>query len=139
MSSPLKNDSDARKSFRKELFKVMPGLKWTIHKTRGSRYIQMEPGHYIGAIEATATISSGMNRLFTLSVSRHQKYDGTVFYKAESSGYGTRAPWLYSWEDKTVARALRGLQSHYERMESEYGNQARYLREARQQTNEPTH
>lgn len=100
--------------FRKELTGVMPGYKWTVHKT-GEGYFH-----------ATGIQSSGFNRLSTLSVVR-LKRAGVVFYEVKSAGYGTRAKWLHCNSDITLARALRGLQSHYEQVANKYRSHASSL------------
>ena len=89
------------KEFRAELLKIMPGYKWTIHKTISEN-----------EIEATGTMSSGSNRLSTLFIVRSER-DGEVTYEAKSAGYGRSACWLSSYADGTLARALRGLQQAY--------------------------
>ena len=104
--------------FRKELVKIMPGYKWTIH-TKASGYLS-----------ATGTQSSGFNRLSTLSVSRREQ-DGKIRYEAKSAGFGLRARWLHTNEDGTLARALRGLQDHYEAMANTYCSHAEYLKAGR--------
>lgn len=105
--------------FRKELVKIMPGYEWTVHQTKAD-----------GCLCATGTQSSGFNRLSTLSVSRREK-DGSVRYEAKSAGFGLRARWLHTNTDRTLARALRGLQNHYEAMANTYNSHAAYLRDAR--------
>ncbi len=94
--------------FRAELEKLMPGYQWTVHKSISENHI-----------EATGTKSSGFNRLCTLSAVRIDGLDG-VSYEVKSAGYGLRAPWLYTHTNKTLARALRGLQDHYERKAQTY-------------------
>ena len=106
--------------FRKELVKLMPGYDWTVHKVR--------PGDV--AICATGTKSSGFNRLSTLSISRIEK-DGVVTYEAKSAGFGTRARWMHTHTDGTLARALRGLQNHYEVMANTYRGLASALQSGR--------
>ena len=98
----------------------MPGYSWTVHKSSTSDYM-----------EATGTKSSGFNRLSTLRVVRVEKYNGTAWYEAESSGFGLRAPWLGKNSDATLARALRGLQKHYEERAATYAGHARALQSAR--------
>ena len=105
--------------FRKEMVKIMPGYDWTVHKTKVD-----------GFLEATGTQSSVFNRLSTLSVERRER-DGNVRYTAKSAGFGMRARWLHTNEDGTLARALRGLQDHYEAMANTYRSHAKYLEEAR--------
>lgn len=112
--------------FRAELTKIMPGYDWTVH--RQSRYAP-------DFLEATGIQSSGFNRLSTLSVTRREKGPAVV-YEAKSAGYGTRAPWLHTNADSTLARALRGLQQHYETMANTYRGHAAALQSARA-TQEP--
>ena len=118
------------KEFRAELVKVMPGYSWTVHKPLNSRM----PAHLIEdfpeVLTATGIRSSGSNRLSTLEVERRE-HDGHVTYTARSSGYGTRAPWLHAHRDDTLARALRGLQTHYEAMASKYSSHAGALKVGR--------
>jgi hypothetical protein len=105
--------------FRKELVKIMPGYDWTVHKTKAE-----------GHLEATGTQSSGFNRLSTLSVERREK-DGKARYTAKSAGFGLRARWLHTNEDGTLARALRGLQDHYETTANTYRSHAEHLKVGR--------
>lgn len=97
----MKGETVNANEFRKELVKIMPGYAWVVHQTKASGYL-----------EATGTQSSGFNRLSTLSVVRREQ-DGKSRYEAKSSGFGLGARWLHTNEDKTLARALRGLQDHY--------------------------
>src|SRR5574343_311388 len=107
--------------FRKELLKVMPGYKWTVHRefNMGSVYMT-----------ALGIQTSGFNRLSTLEVVRREK-DGATNYTVRSSGYGVKAPWLGEYVYSTLARALRGLQNHYERMGREYLSHASRLENGR--------
>lgn len=105
--------------FRKELVKIMPGYEWTVHQTKSTGYLS-----------ATGTQSSGFNRLSTLSVTRREK-DGKSRYEVKSAGYGLRARWLHTNEDDTLARALRGLQDHYEATANTYRSHAEYLKAGR--------
>lgn len=102
----------------------MPGYKWTVHKAE-------EPEKFI---EATGVKTAGFNRTSTLSVVRRQtdKFGekGTE-YTVKSSGYGAKASWLATNKDKTLARALRGLQNIYEHMASQYNSHAEALESAR--------
>lgn len=104
--------------FRRDLLKIMPGYKWTVH--RGSDTY----------LKATGIQSSGFNRLSTLSVTRRVRGDVSEF-EAKSAGFGTRAKWLHTNTDYTLARALRGLQSHYEAVANNYRSHAAYLASAR--------
>lgn len=109
-------------AFRAELLKLMPGYDWTVHR------------QFKGAVRitATGTQSSGFNRLSTLEVTRTD-LDGKVTYAARSAGHGTRARWMHENTDGTLARALRGLQQHYEDMANTYRSLA-----ARMQTGRTT-
>ena len=113
-----------RNDFRKELMKIMPGYKWTVH--RKNIYAKKDDGF----LSATGIQSSGFNRLSTLEVCRRNK-DNVVEYTAKSAGFGKSAPWLNEYTDSTLARTLRGLQKHYEVMEQKYGNHERALRAGR--------
>ena len=112
--------------FRKELIKIMPGYTWTIHR----------PNCYAkNYLSATGIQSSGFNRLSTLQVVTSVK-DGEVKYDVKSAGNGRNAPWLSDYTDKTLARALRGLQNYYEAVASKYGNHASALQSARKRGND---
>lgn len=105
--------------FRKELVKIMPGYDWTVHRTKATCYLK-----------ATGIQSSGSNRLSTLSVVRREQNE-KVRYEAKSAGFGLRAQWLHANEDGTLARALRGLQDHYEATANTYRSHAEYLKAGR--------
>lgn len=105
--------------FREELKKIMPGYNWTVHK---SYYPESH-------IKATGTISSGLNRMSTLRVIRTKKKD--IQYTVKSSGFGTQAQWLEENKDKTLVRALRGLQNRYEVMGNNYMRHAADLQGGR--------
>ena len=107
--------------FRKELIKIMPGYKWTVHRKTYSEQKHMS---------ATGIQTSGFNRLSTLKVVRREK-DESVKYEVKSSGFGLNSPWLSDYTDVTLARALRGLQNYYEAMASRYSNHASCLQGAR--------
>ena len=111
------------KEFRAALIKIMPGYTWTVHR---------QTHYYPNQIQATGTQSSGSNRLSTLSVICTERTDGTVEYEAKSSGYGTHAPWLHTNKGITLARALRGLQDHYQHMAGIYYAHAEDLKIGRQ-------
>jgi len=106
--------------FRKELIKIMPGYQWTVHKSR-------DPELYVCA---TGIQSSGFNRISTLRIERRNR-NGLTFYEAKSSGFGMRAEWLSSAENETIARTLRDLQNHYQRMASMYSSHAHALQHGR--------
>ncbi|MGO3563692.1 hypothetical protein [Pseudomonas helleri] len=106
--------------FRAELVKIMPGYSWTLQKGKATDVVMI----------ATGIQSSGSNRLSTLRVER-KEIDGSVSYTAKSAGYGTRAPWLHTTSDGTLARALRSLQEHYENQARKYQSHASDLRVGR--------
>ena len=112
--------------FRKELLKVMPGYSWTVHRSN----LFIKTNH----ISATGIQTAGFNRLSTLSVTRRKKED-EIEYDVKSSGFGKQAPWLSEYTAPTLARALRGLQSHYEVMANKYSNHASALEYARKKHN----
>lgn len=105
--------------FRKELEKIMPGYAWTVHRTTTAGYL-----------EASGMQCSGFNRLSTLSVVRREQ-DGKAKYTAKSAGFGLRARWLHENEDGTLARALRGLQAHYEATATKYRTHAEDMKRGR--------
>lgn len=106
--------------FRKELVKLMPGYDWTTHKSTAPEIM----------IEATGIKSSGFNRLSTLHVVKRKSPEGETNYRVRSSGFGKKAPWLHSATDRTLARALRRLQSHYEEQAALYSGHACALQSA---------
>jgi hypothetical protein len=111
------------KAFRKELHKLMPGYKWTIHRQtwEGST-----------SLEATGIQSSGSNRLSTLQVMQIEN-DLGVTYTSRSSGYGVKSDWLTKepiW-GATLAQSLRHLQQHYESTEQIYRAAANSIKDAR--------
>lgn len=112
--------------FRAELVKIMPGYQWTVH--RASKYARS--ANMPSVLTATGTQSSGSNRLSTLEVSRRDD-EGKITYTAKSSGYGTRARWLHESTDGTLARALRGLQDHYEAVAATYRSHAEAMKVGR--------
>lgn len=109
--------------FRKELAKIMPGYKWTVHKSSC-------PDKYLSA---TGTQSSGSNRLSTLHVERREAYAGSGHprYEAKSAGYGTKSPWMHTASGRTLAQALRSLQDHYEKQAASFNRLASDLRTGR--------
>lgn len=114
--------------FRKELIKIMPGYKWTVHKP-----------HSEHLLSATGVKSSGFNRLSTLVVECRGNYpvEGAAWYLVKSAGFGLRARFLAKNEDATLARALRGLQNHYRAMANTYRSHADALEAARKAMTEP--
>lgn len=111
---------NAGKTFRDDLLKIMPGYDWTVHRHSKDAV----------RITATGTQSSGFNRLSTLQVSRID-LNGKVTYVARSAGYGTRAKWMHENTDGTLARALRGLQQHYEDLANNYRSLAARMQTGR--------
>lgn len=107
------------KEFRAKLVKIMPGYSWTVHNSSSEV-----------SLRATGIQSSGFNRLSTLVV-EYRDDSGGPWYVAKSAGYGARAPFLASNGDATLARALRGLQQHYETKAAIYSGHARALENAR--------
>lgn len=118
------------KAFRAELVKIMPGYSWTVHKDLTGKWMREKFPDTPEVLTDTGIQSSGSNRLSTLEVSRRED-KGNVTYTAKSSGYGTRARWLHEHKDGTLARALRGLQDHYEATASTYASHAGALKHAR--------
>jgi hypothetical protein len=104
--------------FRKELLKLMPGYNWTVRRQTCPEYL-----------EALGSISSGFNRISTILVSRRD----TEFYayQVKISGYGLRCPWTGEQTGRTLAQALRALQSHCEHEAAKYRAAANHLQEAR--------
>ncbi len=115
------------KEFRKELLKLMPGYKWTVHRTEP--YLQ-EIKDGVQRLTATGIQTAGYNRLSTLRVHRRESDNG-VKYEVKSSGFGKNAPWLSNYSDKTLARALRGLQDIYNRKAADYSAHAWALERGR--------
>lgn len=113
-------------AFRAELDRLMPGYLWTVHRT--PKYLRADDMPAV--LVATGTWSSGSNRLSTVEVTRRDA-DGRVAYTAKSSGYGTRARWLHESTDGTLARALRGLQDHYQAVAATYRSHAEALQRGR--------
>lgn len=108
------------KDFRAELTKIMPGYKWTVHNTTND-----------AVLKATGIQSSGFNRLSTLQVKRLAVGEMKPVYEVKSAGYGTRAKWLHTNTDGTLARSLRGLQDHYEMVSNTYRSHAESMKKGR--------
>ena len=108
------------RAFRAELVKIMPGYKWTVHR----------PMLLNSKLTATGTKSSGMNRLSTLQVTKAENGE-TFVYEARSAGFGLHTPWLRSFADVTLARALRGLQNIYQDEANRFRSHAAHLESAR--------
>lgn len=117
--SPPKN---VTREFRAALIKIMPGYDWTVHRSMSEKVLQ-----------ATGTQSSGFNRLSTLHITRTEK-DGYFTYQAKSAGFGLRAPWLRSYTDGTLARALRGLEEIYRSEAKTFHSHAAHLASGRKPT-----
>ena len=127
------------KEYRAELVKIMPGYSWTVHKQRKidlpTSLVEELATYLPEVLIATGIQSSGSTRLSTLQVERRD-HGAEATYTARSSGYGTRAPWLYEYKDGTLARALRGLQIEYERAAIKYRSHALALQAGRRATQE---
>lgn len=114
--SEMRGDSTI---FRKELQKILPGYKWTVHKKSSPE-----------KLFATGIMSSGFNRLSTVQVERSDK-DGAIWYKVRSAGHGTKSQWAGTAGGLTLARALRGLQNEYKSKSVKYLQLSNQLQEAR--------
>ena len=108
--------------FREQLIKIMPGYTWTVHRRCTGVATHLS---------ATGIQSSGFNRLSTLQVVKREKDSLFYEYEVKSAGFGGRAPWLSTYTDVTLARALRGLQNHYENRARVYSGHASALKYAR--------
>lgn len=106
------------KEFRAELVKIMPGYKWTTHKSSSKIYLT-----------ATGTQSKGFNRISTLQITRTERSE--IIYIAKSAGYGLHAEFLHTHSGGTLAIALRGLQDHYAAMEIKYRIHSEALKQGR--------
>jgi len=121
-----KNKSDIIKKFRDDLKKIMPGYKWTVHK---SPFLKGDDAYDYYA-QATGIQARGFNRMSTLQVTRRMR-DGKIEYEAKSSGFGKKAVWLAGCCGPTIAKALRELQEYYENVASNYAHHAAALRTGR--------
>ncbi|MCE7797890.1 hypothetical protein LWE61_15170 [Sphingobium sufflavum] len=108
------------RTFRASLVKIMPGYRWTVHKA----------GPAAKRLVATGIQSSGLNRISTLQVTCAST-EGGEYFTARSAGFGRRAPWLHQNGDRTLARALRGLQIHYRAMAASYSGHEQALENGR--------
>ena len=114
--------------FRKDLKKIMPGYKWTVHRSLG----ESKPI----CLAAPGIQTAGVNRISTLQVIVREKQIGRLKevmleYDSRSSGFGKRAPWLSSCIERTLAKSLRGLQEDYEIRGENYLRHAADLQMAR--------
>uniref|UniRef100_A0A6M3KXF0 Uncharacterized protein n=1 Tax=viral metagenome TaxID=1070528 RepID=A0A6M3KXF0_9ZZZZ len=115
------------KQFRKELIKIMPGYKWTVHRpTVYGLDLDKKPT----CLTATGIQVAGLNRMSTVEVTAQEK-NGRVVYNSKSSGFGRNAPWLSSHEGTTLAQSFRRLQEHYEIKGNNYLRHAADLEGAR--------
>jgi len=112
------------KEFRAELVKIMPGYKWTVHKSDTD-----------GRLEGTGIQTSGFNRLSTLCIIRIERDDAPPYYEAKSAGYGKKAWWLHASIGYTLAKALRNLQNYYEGESNKYREHAEALQRGRLDAN----
>ena len=108
------------KKFREALVKIMPGCKWTIHRSRKGDL----------TILATAKETSGFNRLSTLEVS-YSSRNQSDWFEVKYFGNGTRGHLLDKNGDVTLARAVRGLQDRFQRKAAIYSCAAGRISEAR--------
>ena len=109
--------------FRRELKKIMPGYKWTVHKSSDPDYF----------LDTTGTITSGFNRTSTLLVIKRKMRTTDDFqYEVMSSGFGLKAKWLAKAKNNTLATALRDLQDHYVGNANRYIGHANDLKSARE-------
>ena len=113
--------------FRKELQKIMPGYKWTVHK---STIYGMDLNKKPTYITATGIQTSGFNRMSTLEVTVREK-NGAIEYESTSAGFGKNAEFLARYTGSTLAQSLRGLQEHYEVQGNNYMRHAADLEGAR--------
>lgn len=115
--------------FRKELTKHLPGFRWTVHTTHAV------PHHRY--LVATGIVSSGFNRVATLSIERRlverAKSAGAadVEYQVRIAGYGKNAPWITDAHGGTLARAVRSLQQICEYEAGKFGSAASFLKAGR--------
>lgn len=103
--------------FRKELVKLMPGFKWTIHRSISGKILN-----------ASGIQSSGFNRIATIKVSWWK--DGK-WYEVAGSGYGPHSAEMGRSSGSSLAQALRGLQDHYRNMAGKYSALESGMAEAR--------
>ena len=111
--------------FRKDLKKIMPGYKWTVHWPEKPT-----------CLVATGIQTAGLNRISTLQVTVREKKigklkEGMIEYDCRSSGFGKMAPWLSSCSERTLAKSLRCLQEDYEIRGENYLKHASDLQGAR--------
>ena len=112
----------AATDFRAALVKIMPGYSWTVHKASNTQ-----------RLTATGIQSSGFNRLSTVQVVwvEHDKAWGGPVYEVKSAPHGTKSPWAHAATDRTLARAFRDLQQHYERQANSFHSLAARLQDGR--------
>jgi len=112
-----------KSKFRTELKKIMPGYKWTVHKSSDPEYF----------LDATGIMTSGLNRTSTLQViKRKMRATNNFEYEVMSSGFGLKARWLAKAKNNTLATALRDLQDHYVGNANRYIGHANDLKSARE-------
>lgn len=107
------------KELREKLTSLLPGYKWTVHKS--------EPGDWQ---EATGIQSAGFNRLSTIGVT--VKESGQ-WYEMKVAGHGTHAKWSAAGCGKTLAKAARMMQEALEWKANFYAGLASMVRAARAQ------
>lgn len=114
--------------FRTELKKVMPGYRWTVHRSFPGRLPAQFRDEFVNALAATGTQWSGSKRLSTLQVIRRND-DGPFTYTVRSSGEGTKELWLHESTGPTFAFALFVLQFHYKTIADIYQRHAAALQQ----------
>lgn len=115
----MKPETMSREVFRAQLQKIMPGLKWVVRLRL--------------PLHATGSISSGSNRLCSVTVERDTRDDYRLFRAAMWLGMPKAGPkYVDNAHGLTVTQALRSLQDTLERQERFYGTGARRLECARQ-------
>lgn len=112
--APSPTRRERERALRTDLRRLLPGYRWTI--ARGQPDQQW--------LEATGTISRGYNRVSTMRVNVKDVPDIGPWFEVSSSGHTGRGG---NCAGRTLARAVRGLQQHYEAMAREYAALADHI------------
>lgn len=104
-------------ALREELRALLPGYTWIIPRAPAG----------VSYLEAVGRISSGANRLSTLTITRGV-YPVDPWYEARCTGYNRSG----SASGATLKRALRALQRHFESAAKDYRRLAAEIADARQ-------
>lgn len=112
----------AEKDFRDEVRKLLPGYRWVIRR-RSSLAVHLE---------AVGAMSSGSNRLSTLTITRLDATDGPIYSAASSRGRVNARDEFRATRYRTLPQAVRALQSHYEYMAQHYAALADHIATGRQ-------